>query len=189
MMGTGRIVIATAIVSVAICGCASSPSGPPARHEPQTPPSSPASAILFPAINVSDLEAAEAFYVQLLGMEVTLRVGESGSPHQEVTLNFSGELLAPEASLVLNYVAQREAPYHFDAFSRLAIRVPDVSAAVERIRAAGHPILEEPRTLEVDGARIKLAFVQDPNGMRVELIELGAGKARPPAGGAPASTR
>lgn len=185
MIGTGKIAIATALAAAALAGC----TAPPAHHDPQPAPRPPASAILFPAINVTDLAATEAFYVQLLGMAVTLRVGEGESPHQEVTLNFSGELLAPEASLVLNYAAEREAPYHFDAFSRLAIRVPDVSAAVERIRAAGHPILEEPRIIEVDGATIKLAFVQDPNGMRVELIELGAGKPPPHAGESPASTQ
>ena len=76
----------------------------------------------------------------------------------------------------MNYVSDRSTPYHFDGFSRLAIRVPDLSMTVERIRAAGYPILEEPRVIEAGGARIKLAFVQDPNGMRVELIELGAGK-------------
>lgn len=165
MICSVRTTICSLFLAATIAGCAA----PPAPHA-KTP--APSAAILFPALNVSDLAATEAFYVQLLGMRVTLRVGESGSPHQEVTLNFSGELLAPEASLVLNYVADRRTPYHFDAFSRLAIRVPDVSMAVERIRAAGHPILEEPRVIEVDGAPIKLAFVQDPNGMRVELIEL-----------------
>ena len=131
----------------------------------------PGSAVLFPAINVLDLKATQAFYMDMLDMKVTLKVGEEGDDHQEVTLNFSGEIYAPEASLVLNYVASRSEPYIFDAFSRIAFRVPDVDAAVERMRAAGHKILSEPRMIDVEGAGIKLAFVEDPNGARVELIQ------------------
>ena len=171
MNDSASLAICTLLLGTAVAGCTAPPAPPAQVH-------AASAAILFPALNVSDLAATEDFYVRLLGMKVTLRVGETGSPHQEVTLNFSGELLAPEASLVLNSVSGRQAPYRFDAFSRLAIRVPDVSEVVERIRGAGHPILEEPRVIEVDGSPIKLAFVQDPNGMRVELIELGPGEHR-----------
>jgi predicted enzyme related to lactoylglutathione lyase len=48
--------------------------------------------------------------------------------------------------------------------------VPDVDALVARIRAAGHPVLVEPHDIEAMGMKIRLAFVQDPNGARVELI-------------------
>jgi catechol 2,3-dioxygenase-like lactoylglutathione lyase family enzyme len=126
---------------------------------------------MFPAINVLDLKATEGFYSDILGMKPTLRIGDEGSEHQEVTLNFSGEIGAPETSLVLNYLASRTEPYLNDALSRIAFRVPDVDAMVERVRAAGHTILSEPRMIEVNGTGIKLAFVQDPNGTRVELIQ------------------
>lgn len=129
------------------------------------------SAVMFPALNVLDLEATEAFYIGIMGMKPTLRIGGKGDDHQEVTLNFSGVMSAPEASLVLNYVSPRTKPYVFDGLSRIAFRVPDVEALVERIRAAGLDVLDEPRKIEVRGAAFMLAFVEDPNGARIELIQ------------------
>jgi catechol 2,3-dioxygenase-like lactoylglutathione lyase family enzyme len=155
----------------ALAGCAASPaSKPPAQAVPAVA-EAPRASVLFPAINVLDLDASEAFYVDMLGMKVSLRLGEEGDEHREVTLNFSGDVYAPEASLVLNYLASRTEPYVFDGFSRIAFRVPDVDGLVEKIRGAGHKILDEPRTIEVEGAQIRLAFVEDPNGARLELIE------------------
>ncbi|HCX14216.1 MAG TPA: hypothetical protein DGZ24_02735 [Rhodospirillaceae bacterium] len=132
-------------------------------------PEMPTPAIIAPALNVLDLEATEAFYVNMLGMKVMLRLGEKDAARQEVTLNFSGDLYAPESSLLLNYSADRAEPYTFDGFSRIAFRVKDVALIVERMRAAGHKIIREPRLIK--GTSIKLAFVEDPNGALVELIE------------------
>lgn len=130
------------------------------------------SAVLFAAINVLDLEAAEAFYVDILLMKPTLRLGEeAGSERKEVTLNFSGEMSSPGASIVLNYVVSRKKPVVADALSRIAFRVPDVEAVVERARQAGHTIVTEPRIIDVKGAKFKLAFILDPDGIRVELIQ------------------
>lgn len=144
----------------------SQPTEAPAPHAARE---MPAPAIVFPALNVLDLKATESFYVNLLGMKVILRMGKPGDAQQEVTLNFSGDLYSPESSLVLEYDASRTEPYRFDAFNRIAFRVSDLDAMVERIREAGHTILEEPHRIE--GTNIRLAFVADPNGARVELIE------------------
>jgi len=154
---------------VTTAGCASFQSA-----EAPTPAASskrPESAVLFPAISVRNLEAAEAFFVDLIGMKVTLRLGEPGEAHRELTLNFSGDVYADEASLVLDWVSSREEPYVFDGLSRLAIRVPDVDALVDRLARAGHAVLDGPRSIEVDGAVIRLAFVEGPEGVRIELIE------------------
>jgi len=150
-------------------GCAATGSDAPSQATSITP--TPSSAVMFPALNVSDLQATEDFYVGIMGMKPTLRIGQAGDDRQEVTLNFSGEMAAPEASLVLNFVASRTEPYVFDGFSRIAFRVPNVSQLVEKVRAAGLEILDEPRKIEVKGAAFMLAFVRDPNGARVELIQ------------------
>jgi lactoylglutathione lyase len=167
-----------AVIPLALGACTSPPTNsksPDSRADAETsetaPSQTPKSSVLFPAVNVLDLAGTEAFYVDLLGMKVTLRIGEDGDEHQEVTLNFSGDVYASESSLVLNYIASRKEPYVFDAYSRIAFRVPDVDGLVERIRAAGYKILNEPRIIHVEGADIKLAFVEDPNGARLELIE------------------
>jgi catechol 2,3-dioxygenase-like lactoylglutathione lyase family enzyme len=171
--------IATLGILLLLGGCDSPTSNTPEQETsaPTAQPSKsaaevPNSALMFPAINVPDMQAAEAFYIGIMGMKPTLRIGEEGDAHQEVTLNFSGEMYASEASLVLNFVASRTEPYVFDGLSRIAFRVPDLDRLVARIRAAGHRVLDEPRMIEVRGAGIKLAFVEDPNGARVELIQL-----------------
>ncbi|MBY0398938.1 hypothetical protein K2X89_01490 [Myxococcota bacterium] len=68
----------------------------------------------------------------------------------------------------------RTKPYVFDGFSRIAFGVPDIDGLVARIRAAGHPVLVEPHFVEAMGMKIRLAFVQDPNGARVERIGIEA---------------
>ncbi len=166
--------ISLSIALFVLAGCAATGSLAPSQEAPSQETSikgRPSSAVMFPAINVLDLQAVEDFYVGIMGMKPTLRIGEAGDDHQEVTLNFSGEMSAPEASLVLNYVASRTEPYIFDGFSRLAFRVPDVRGLVEKVRAAGLEVLDEPRRIEAGGAAFMLAFVRDPNGARVELIQ------------------
>ena len=161
--------ISLLIVLVSIGGCASAGSDAPSSEIPS--PAARSSAVMFPALNVFDLEATEAFYVDIMGMKPTLRIGEAGDARQEVTLNFSGEMAAPEASLVLDYVPSRTEPYVFEGLSRVAFRVPDVRGLVEKVRAAGLEVLDEPRRIEAGGAAFMLAFVRDPNGVRVELIQ------------------
>ncbi len=163
-----------AIVSIAmmiwLSACEATPTDPKAVDAaPPIAQEMPAPALIFPALNVLDLKATETFYIYMLGTKVALRLGGERDAHQEVTLNFSGDLYASEPSLLLHYRSARTEPYVFDAFSRLAFRVKDVDAIVERIRTAGHKVLSEPRMIE--GTGIKLAFVEDPNGARVEFIE------------------
>ena len=165
-------------------GCArggrgdTSPATQTASPIPASPPTAriaaerPAPVLLFPALNVLDLETTEAFYVDLLGMRETLRLGDESTERIEVTLSFGGDPNGADASLVLQRENGRTKPYVFDAFSRVAFRVKDVDALVARIRAAGHPVMEEPHLIHAAGMAIRLAFVQDPNGARVELIEI-----------------
>lgn len=154
--------LALALTLAALSGCAT-------HSEPDVATAPPAPVLLFPALNVLDLERTLAFYVDLMGMHETLRLGDETTERIEVTLAY-GDSNGAAASLVLQRENGRTQPYVFDAFSRVAFRVPDVDALVARIRAAGHPVLVEPHFIEAMGMKIRLAFVQDPNGARVELI-------------------
>lgn len=156
--------------ALGVSACEAPPAAAPTADASSSDiPKMPTPAIISAALNVLDMKATEAFYVDMLGMKVMLRLGGESAAHHEVTLNFSGDLYAPESSLLLDYTADRTDPYVFDGFSRIAFRVKDVVATVEKIRAAGYKVLSEPRMIE--GTSIKLAFVEDPNGARVELIE------------------
>lgn len=152
-----------ALLALGPVGCATG-DGP-------TPASPPTPAVLFPALNVLELENTVAFYVDFLGMTETLRLGDETTERIEVTLSH-GDANGPGASLVLQRENGRTKPYVFDAFSRIAFRVKDVDGLVARMRAAGHPVLVEPHRIQAMGMEIQLAFVQDPNGARVELIEI-----------------
>ena len=158
------------LVAIGLWACEAPPADTTVSNATSsTIPEMPAPAIISPALNVLDMKATEAFYVDMLGMKVMLRLGGEEAEHQEVTLNFSGDLYSSESSLLLNYTSERTEPYVFDGFSRIAFRLKDVEATVEKIRAAGYKILSEPRMIQ--GTNIKLAFVEDPNDARVELIE------------------
>ncbi len=70
------------LLVMSLGGCAHG--GPDSSRVPA--PEACIPSLMFPALDVLDLEAAEAFYVDMLGMEVTLRLGDEASERQEVTL-------------------------------------------------------------------------------------------------------
>ena len=60
------------------------------------------------------------------------------------------------------------------AYGHIALGVPDAAAAVERIRAAGGKVTREAGP--VKGGSTIIAFVQDPDGYKIELIESADGQ-------------
>src|SRR5690606_3026731 len=59
-----------------------------------------------------------------------------------------------------------------NAYGHIAIEVPDAAEACERIRAAGGKVTREAGP--VKGGRTVIAFVEDPDGYKIELIERGS---------------
>jgi len=174
-MGFEMRSVSAAVVLAFVVGCAQGPGSAARSGDGEVAAllaQSPEAAVMFPAISVVDLEASEAFYVEVLGLKPSLRLGDAGSAHREVTLNATGDPASPGASLVLDWVASHDESYAAGALSRVAFRVRDLDAVLGRVRDAGHPVLEEPRTIEAGGIHARLAFVEDPGGVRVELIEL-----------------
>ena len=57
------------------------------------------------------------------------------------------------------------------AFGHLALGVPDVAATCERIKAAGGKVIREAGP--VKGGTTVIAFVEDPDGYKIELIQGG----------------
>ena len=123
--------------------------------------------ILHTMLRVGDLQRSIDFYTRVLGMRL-LRT--SDNPQYQYTLAFLGFGSNPEHAeieLTYNYgVSQYEMG---TAYGHLAIAVPDAAAAVERIRAAGGVITREAGP--VKGGSTVIAFVQDPDGYKIELIE------------------
>ena len=118
-------------------------------------------------LRVGDLQRAIDFYTNVLGMKL-LRTTER--PEQKYSLAFVGYGTNPEhAELELTYNHGVDSYEMGTAYGHIAIGVPDVYAACDRIRAAGGNITREPGP--VKGGSTVIAFVTDPDGYKIELIQ------------------
>jgi lactoylglutathione lyase len=123
--------------------------------------------ILHTMLRVGDLQRAIDFYTKVLGMNL-LRTTER--PEQKYSLAFVGYGTNPDhAELELTYNHGVDRYEMGGAFGHIAIGVPDVYGACDRIRAAGGNITREPGP--VKGGNTVIAFVTDPDGYKIELIE------------------
>ena len=123
--------------------------------------------LLHTMLRVGDLQRSVDFYTNVLGMKL-LRTTDR--PEQKYTLAFVGYGTNPEhAELELTYNHGVDRYELGTAYGHLAIGVDDVYAACDRIRAAGGAITREPGP--VKGGTTQIAFVQDPDGYKIELIQ------------------
>jgi lactoylglutathione lyase len=124
--------------------------------------------LLHTMLRVGELQRSIDFYTGLLGMTL-LRTTDR--PEQKYTLAFVGYGANPEhAELELTYNYGVDKYEQGTAFGHLAIGVEDAYAACDRIRASGGTITREPGP--VKGGTTVIAFVQDPDGYKIELIQL-----------------
>jgi len=124
---------------------------------------------LHTMLRVGDLQRSVDFYTRILGMNL-LRTTER--PEQKYSLAFVayGRGNADgQGEIELTYNHGVAAYELGTAYGHIALGVPDVAAACERIRAAGGKIAREAGP--VKGGSTMIAFVEDPDGYRIELIE------------------
>ena len=123
--------------------------------------------ILHTMLRVGDLQRSIDFYTRVLGMKL---LRSTDRPEQKYTLAFVGygdEREQAVLELTYNYGVDR---YELgDAFGHIAIAVPDAAAACERIRAAGGQVTRDAGP--VKGGSTVIAFVADPDGYKIELIQ------------------
>lgn len=124
--------------------------------------------ILHTMLRVTDLERAIDFYTRVLGMQLLRR---SENPQFRYSLAFlgyeGGNPGQAEIELTWNWDTRQ---YEMgNAYGHIAIAVPDAGAACERIRAAGGQVTREAGP--VKGGTTVIAFVADPDGYKIELIE------------------
>jgi len=118
-------------------------------------------------LRVGDLQRSIDFYTKVLGMKL-LRTTER--PEQKYSLAFVGYGNNPEhAEIELTYNHGVESYELGTAYGHIAIGVPDVYAACEKIRTSGGAVTREPGP--VKGGTTVIAFVTDPDGYKIELIE------------------
>lgn len=123
--------------------------------------------ILHTMLRVGDLDASIAFYVEVLGMRL---LRKKDYAEGRFTLAFVGYQEETEGSVL-------ELTHNWDTtsydlgtgYGHIALEVDDVYAACERIRERGGKITREPGPM-MHGTSI-LAFVEDPDGYKIELLE------------------
>ncbi len=123
--------------------------------------------LLHTMLRVGDLQRSIDFYTQVLGMTL-LRTTDR--PEQKYSMAFVGYGSNPDhAELELTYNYGVDAYELGTAYGHIALGVPDAYGACEKIRAAGGAITREPGP--VKGGTTVIAFVTDPDGYKIELIE------------------
>ena len=128
--------------------------------------------LLHTMLRVGDMQRSIDFYTKVVGMDL-LRTTER--PDQKYDLAFVGfgggnRNGQAEIELTWNYGVSE---YDLGtAYGHIALGVDDVAGTCERIRAAGGKVTREPGP--VKGGNTVIAFVEDPDGYKVELIETGS---------------
>jgi lactoylglutathione lyase len=123
--------------------------------------------ILHTMLRVGDLQRSIRFYTEGLGMQL-LRTTDR--PEQKYSLAFVGyedESRSAVLELTYNYGVER---YDLgSAYGHVAVGVADAKQACEQARQYGGRVTREPGP--VKGGATVIAFVEDPDGYKVEFIE------------------
>ena len=123
--------------------------------------------ILHTMLRVGDLDRSVRFYTDVLGMKL-LRTTDR--PEQKYSLAFVGydnEERSAVLELTYNYGVDR---YELGGgFGHVALEVPDVKGACDKVKKQGGRVTREPGP--VKGGTTVIAFVEDPDGYKIEFIE------------------
>jgi lactoylglutathione lyase len=118
-------------------------------------------------LRVRDLEASVQFYTTLLGMKELRRTEVPAGEYTLVFVGYGDE--SANTVLELTYNWGKDDYDLGTAFGHLALGVPDIYATCESLRAAGAKIAREPGPVKF-GTTV-IAFIEDPDGYKIELIE------------------
>ena len=125
------------------------------------------SRFLHTMIRVGDLERSVNFYTKLLGMKELRRRDVPDGKYTLVFVGYGDEDSNAVIELTYNYgVTDYD---QGSAFGHLAVGVPDVAVACQKVRTGGGKVTREPGPVKFGSTVI--AFVEDPDGYKIELIQ------------------
>ncbi|EXU75934.1 lactoylglutathione lyase [Erwinia papayae] len=123
--------------------------------------------LLHTMLRVGDLQRSVDFYTKVLGMRL-LRTSEN--KEYKYNLAFVGYTEESEGAVIeLTYNWGVDSYDPGNAYGHIALGVDDVAATCERIRKDGGNVTREAGP--VKGGTTVIAFVEDPDGYKIELIE------------------
>ena len=127
--------------------------------------------MLHTMLRVTKLEASLDFYQQVLGMKLLRR---HDYPEGRFTLAFVG--YGDEKSNTVLELTHNWDTASYDlgkGYGHIALGMPDIYAAAEAIRAKGGRVVREPGPMK--HGKTVIAFVEDPDGYKIELIQVAEG--------------
>jgi len=132
--------------------------------------------LLHTMLRVSDIETSIDFYTRLLGMQVMDRREHRKNQFTQVYLGYGEAADTIGLELVQNW--DREEPYQQgDAFGHIAIAVTGINALCRRLEAEGVKMPRPP--LSQRHGNTIVAFIEDPDGYRIELVQRAADSTEP----------
>ncbi|WP_293155334.1 MULTISPECIES: lactoylglutathione lyase [unclassified Microcoleus] len=124
--------------------------------------------LLHTMLRVGNLEESLTFYTEVLGMRL---LRQKDYPDGKFTLAFVGYGDESDTTVLELTYNWGVAEYNLgDAYGHIAIGVDDIYGTCEAIKARGGKVIREPGPMK-HGSTV-IAFVQDPDGYKVELIQL-----------------
>lgn len=118
-------------------------------------------------LRVGDLDRSITFYTEVLGMKV-LRTTDR--PEQKYSLAFVGYDVEDRASVLELTYNYGVAKYDLgSAFGHIAVQVDNAAKSCDAVRAKGGKVTREAGP--VKGGTTVIAFVEDPDGYKIEFIE------------------
>jgi len=122
---------------------------------------------LHTMLRVRDLDASVKFYAGLLGMKELRRIEVPEGKYTLVFVGYGDEQSSTVLELTYNWGKD---DYEIGtAFGHLALGVPDIYATCDKLRQSGVKISREPGPVKF-GTTV-IAFIDDPDGYKIELIE------------------
>ncbi len=123
--------------------------------------------ILHTMLRVGDLDRSISFYTEVMGMQL---LRKSDNEQYRYTLAFVGYQPEKEGAVLELTYNWDESDYDLGTgYGHIAIEVDDAADTCEAIRNAGGTVTREAGP--VKGGSTVIAFVQDPDGYKIELIE------------------
>ena len=135
--------------------------------------------LLHTMVRVADLDRSLRFYCDELGMRLLSRVDVAAGRFSIAFIGFGEDYSAGALELTYNWdhPANREGYSHGSGYGHVAIGIPDLHGFCERLAARGIPLASGPKSL-LPGAPA-LAFIKDPDGYAIELIQTSKQFSRP----------
>ena len=128
--------------------------------------------LLHTMLRVGDMQRSIDFYTKTIGMDLLRTTERPDQKYNLAFVGFGGGNRNGQAEIELTYNYGVSDYDLGTAYGHIALGVDDVAGTCERIRAAGGNVTREPGP--VKGGTTVIAFVEDPDGYKVELIETGS---------------